>query len=441
MTEPTIENYQISAKLFEAKNAAFYKAVDLLLNREVCVKVFEREFLALSEESENLRFEAGKLAKINHPCVPTLYSIEFSANQSLIIEEFFEGEKLSEILLQKEKFNYRDSFSLFAQILDCLEHTHELDIAHGEIKTDKIFLTVAGDVKILGFGRFKVNQNEKKEQKKSTEEILSFQSKKSSDVYAAGMVFYELLTGRNLSGQLLENQEISILPDSLNPEIPGEINELLISCLERRFTTANEFREALNRVDLDEVEKKTGAVKTAQKSDAVCSLDFSQNENKFSNNIFVPKSVKNKSDKKSPVRNSFLGKRMEKQGIFTWAMIGLITVIHFGFQFSLINSENFRSNRDLVKSVEVNDQASRVEESFDKKVFAAEPEKVEKEKTEIINNEFEKPEKTTRKIKPKTVVPAARPSIGKSPPVLERKEPAETRAERLRRAEKILTGA
>jgi len=184
-----IGNYKILEKISEDEMIELYNGVDLLLNRNVVIKVLGQAGLNQSVIQKSFWFEAATLAKLNHPCIPTLHSMMSLERELVMIFEFTDGETLNKNLLRREKLLCKEAVSIFAQVLDCLDYSHKTGIVHGNLKTSDIVLTDAGTtVKVLGFGTSEyISPHQTEEDKVAV----------SSDIYALGAMLFEILTGES----------------------------------------------------------------------------------------------------------------------------------------------------------------------------------------------------------------------------------------------------
>ncbi len=216
MIEQSIGNYKILEQLNGTKNFGVYKAVDMLLNRNVYIKVPNQELRNQPDIVESFRFEAATLAKLVHSNIPTLHSLTAADDRLFIITEFLEGETLDKLLRRHEKLSSEKAISIFTQVLDGLEFAHSAGIAHGNLKTNNIFLTENDNVKILGFGMSEGQRIDKIGDKLPPEN----NSCAGKDVYSVGQMLFEVLTGKKLNSNQIKEIEWSLRDTS--PAIPKE---------------------------------------------------------------------------------------------------------------------------------------------------------------------------------------------------------------------------
>ena len=432
----SINNYKILEKLSRSEKVVVYKAVDLLLSRNVVVKTLEREVSRRPEVAESFRYEAAILAKLVHPCIPTLHSLTAVADEELMISEFAEGETLDRILLREGKITVEKAAPIFSQVFDCLEYTHKAGVAHGWLKTSHILLTDAGVVKVLGFGTSENYPSaETMADEKGFETGEDVSSKrvsenkidKENDIYALAAMLYETLTGKSLFDA--EKAAESKIPKA----VESVISRALSPNSAETFQNVSEFRSALATagfgVSDDKADTSPPKNSIAEISDnktaSVFTVDFAEPEN----DVLKDESNQNpiQTDELNPEPpNSVAGKPGRKRYKIAGAAIFAILVLHSVWQFSFIQSENLRAAEAELKTIQLEKL----------------PVAVKKDKPPVEVKPVYEAKKSDVVISPKAVQPATyRQSETKPAPPTPKKKPfPESKAERLRRAEKLLTG-
>jgi serine/threonine protein kinase len=416
----SIENYKIVEKLSRAGEIEVYKAVNDSLGRKVVIKTPGLEVLQRSEIAENFRSEAATLAKISHSCIPTFHSLNEINGELFVISEFAEGETLDRILLREGKFSVEKAVPIFAQVFDCVEYTNKYGIVHGGLKTSKIVLNDAGNIKILGYG---------------VSESVSDETGIQNDIYALAAMLYETLTGKSLFDA--EKEFESSIPES----IESVISQALSPFSNETFQSVSEFRNVLitngfvNSVaeKADDVPKITEntienntAIKNDEKVASVFAIDFSKRKGKFAERFFRQNSIQSDDLKNNLPPQRISGKsRQTRYKIAGGAILAMI-ILHFVWQFSFIQSEKLRVVETLVTPVQPEKLLPDVKTA--KQTVAVKPDLVA-ENSAPINSE--------KIVQPTTV----RQSEIKSAPVMPKKKAIlESKNDRLRRAEKLLTG-
>src|SRR5438105_879951 len=207
----SIAHYRIIDKLGEGGMGTVYRATDTKLNREVAIKILPDAFAADPDRMARFQREAQVLASLNHPNIAAIYGVEDCA----LVMELVEGETLAGPLPLETALNYA------RQIADALEAAHEKGIVHRDLKPANIKVTPEGRVKVLDFGLAKAISGDPISGDPVNSPTLTMhatvagvilgtagymspeQAKgkavdKRTDIWAFGVVLYEMLTGESL---------------------------------------------------------------------------------------------------------------------------------------------------------------------------------------------------------------------------------------------------
>ena len=260
-----VGNYKIEEKLGEGGMGAVYKGVDTMLDREVAIKVLRPELTSQTSVVERFRSEAVTLAKLNHPNIATLFSLFRHGEELFMVLEYVRGETLDNILQRRGALPSEEAIPVFSQVLDGINHAHELGIVHRDIKPANMMLTEKGTLKVLDFGIARLLGSARMTRAgniigtleyMAPEQVKGAETDGRSDIYALGMMLYEVLTGRlpfqtenEFELMKLQTEEMPPAPREINPAIPEEVEEAIMRAIQKnpddRFQTAGEFRELL----------------------------------------------------------------------------------------------------------------------------------------------------------------------------------------------------
>jgi serine/threonine-protein kinase len=242
-----IAHYRIVAKIGEGGMGVVYRASDTKLGRDVALKVLPDAFANDPERMARFRREAHTLASVNHPNIAAIYGVEDRA----LVMELVEGETLQGPLPLETAIGYAH------QLTEGLDYAHEKGIIHRDLKPANIKITAEGVVKILDFGLAKIaepsNGGQTRPEQTATEAgvligtaayMAPEQARgqpvdRRADIWAFGVVLYEMLTGHRLfAGESVSETLAAVLtkePDwSLLPKgTPPQVRALLRHCLER----------------------------------------------------------------------------------------------------------------------------------------------------------------------------------------------------------------
>ncbi len=259
-------NYRILEKLGEGGMGEVFKGLDLALERNVAIKALRPELTQHPEILERFRKEAVALARLNHPNIATLYSFVSHGEGYYMVMEFAPGKTLGRIIAEhREGLPWRRALSLFGQALQAIEHAHHQGIIHRDIKPPNMMLSDRGILKVLDFGIARVLDATRftrtglvvgTPKYMAPEQIQGRQVDARSDIYALGIVLYEMVTGQvpflapseyDLMRAQLEQPPTPLR--ELVPLLPKAIEEAVVRALaktpEERFQTVNEFMDAL----------------------------------------------------------------------------------------------------------------------------------------------------------------------------------------------------
>ena len=258
------------------------------------------------------------------------------------------------------------------------------------------------------------------------EKSKSFENDKNNDTYAVGKMLYETLTGETFVGGQIEETERRLY--AVNPAISKTVVNAVIKALFQNFQTAAEFQDASTKTENgDSIDAKI-----PEKKSADFSIDFATNKKRFTEKVFIKNSPKAFEDGKSKVRVK------QARYVFAGSAICAIIIFHLVFQFSFIQSENVKMVRELSKNEQPEEKytAPIIENNDEPDINDVKETAAEETETKI---DYKKPVITAKPKEPAPrVQPPPKPTHSQN--VIRKSEPQESRAERLRRAEKILTG-
>jgi len=210
MIGENILNYTIDKKIGEGGMGVVYKATDTL-GGAVALKMLKPAFLTNSEARNRFRQEAENLTRVNHENIVRLINYVEDERGLFLILEFIDGKPLDDILAERGLLPYKEAIDIMDQVLNALAFAHSKNMIHRDIKTSNILVLNGPDlkIKIIDFGIAKmldsdqnlahtiVQGNMGSPRYMSPEQYKGETIDHRTDIYSAGIVCYELLTGKN----------------------------------------------------------------------------------------------------------------------------------------------------------------------------------------------------------------------------------------------------
>jgi eukaryotic-like serine/threonine-protein kinase len=253
--------YEILAPLGAGGMGEVYRARDTRLGREVALKVLPEAFASDRERMARLRREAQVLASLNHPNIAAIYGFEDSGATHALVMELVEGPTLAERVKQGAA-PVDEALPIAKQICEALEYAHERGIMHRDLKPSNVKVTPDGQVKVLDFGLAKAIEGDASAASVENSPTLSAMATRAgfllgtaaymspeqargknadrrSDIWAFGVVLYEMLSGKRLfSGETTSDTLAAVIraePEwgALPANIPPRIRDLLQRCLKK----------------------------------------------------------------------------------------------------------------------------------------------------------------------------------------------------------------
>ena len=284
MIGQTISHYKILEKLGEGGMGVVYKAEDTKLKRAVALKFLPHRLSASDQDKERFLQEAQSASALNHPNVCTIYDIQEFDGQTFIVMEYVEGKTLREA---KSGVSTRQAVDIIAQVAEGLAAAHEKGIIHRDIKADNIMLRSDGRVQIMDFGLAKLQGASSLTKAGSTigttaymspEQVQGEEADHRTDIFALGVVMYELLTGqlpfKGAHEAAVMYEIVNVDPQSVRtarPEIEPNLERIVMKCLEKdrgtRYQSARDVIADLKRFKRDSEGKQVqppGSVPSSQ---------------------------------------------------------------------------------------------------------------------------------------------------------------------------------
>lgn len=261
----TIGDYEVLGTLGSGGMGRVYKVRNLISQRVEAIKVLLPDLSAHPELLDRFLREIRISAGLEHPNIASLRSAQRIGDQLLMVMEFVDGATLSS-LMQQGRIPLSSTLSYMSQALAALEYAHSHDVIHRDIKPSNMMVTAAGVLKLMDFGVAKISTDSKLTKTGlmvgslhylSPEQIEGKEPDGRSDLYALGITFYELATGKRPYDGDSEYQIMSAHlkgaaqpPREMDPSMPASVSDLILTAMARnpesRFGSARAMKAAVD---------------------------------------------------------------------------------------------------------------------------------------------------------------------------------------------------
>ena len=243
--------YEIRGELGRGAMGVVYDGWDAGIGRRVALKTVRRDQLEGGEAEELLsrfRREAQAAGRLNHPNVVAVYEYGEDDGTAFIAMEFVEGRELKDIFDKNERVVLPEVVRIMSQLLDAIGHAHAAGIVHRDIKPANVFLLKDGRVKVGDFGIARLESSNLTQAGSvlgtpaymSPEQFMGQTVDGRSDLFSAGVILYQFLTGEKpFTGQLTTImhkvlKEDPIAPSELNVQVPAGFDAIVRKALSKR---------------------------------------------------------------------------------------------------------------------------------------------------------------------------------------------------------------
>ncbi len=269
----TLGRYQIEGVLGKGAMGLVYDGRDPGLNRRVAIKTILVK--QLDEEmaqmySKRFEREVRAVARLNHRNIVQVYDFGSEGDMAYIVMEYINGKELKDRFDAGERFDVATAFRLMAELLGALDFAHEAGIIHRDVKPANIMVDVEGHAKLTDFGVARVVDPDAQPGEAtqtgamvgtpaymSPEQIQGQAIDHRTDIFSAGIIFYQFLTGQKpfegtqwaLAKKIVQDDPVK--PSSI-VQVPPEIDRVVARALakepDHRYQTAGSFAAALKRI-------------------------------------------------------------------------------------------------------------------------------------------------------------------------------------------------
>lgn len=295
-----INRYRVVSRIGLGGMGEVYLAEDATLSRKVALKLLPANFATNADLVRRFEQEARAVGMLNHPNILTIYDTGEHQGTPYIVTELLEGANLR-ALLNDGPLPLSRALEYARQIVEGLAAAHEKGITHRDLKPENLFVTSDGRIKILDFGLAKLNPpklvgimgTESSRQTPHTdpgvvmgtvgymspEQVRGQEADHRSDIFAFGIILYEMLTGRRaFQGETFAEVMAAIVKEeppevaTVNHQIPAQFGRVARRCLEkrpeRRFQTASDLGFAIEALSVFSDSQQTLALRALPEGEA-----------------------------------------------------------------------------------------------------------------------------------------------------------------------------
>ena len=250
--------YEILERIGTGGMAVVYKAKCHRLNRLVAVKILKSDLAQDEDFRRRFNAESQAVAQLSHPNIVSVYDVSRGGDIEYIVMELIDGITLKQYMEKRGQLNWRESLHFVTQIMRGLSHAHSRGIVHRDIKPQNVMVLRDGSVKVADFGIACLEnaaQTLTQEALGSVHYISPEQARGDridarSDIYSAGVVLYEMLTGRlpfegdsAVSVAIQHLSSVPLAPREINPDIPEQLELICMKAmapdLDKRYPSAD----------------------------------------------------------------------------------------------------------------------------------------------------------------------------------------------------------
>ena len=259
------ERYEVIELLGEGGMGAVYKANDLHLDRIIALKTIRPELASSTDMLARFKQELILARQVTHRNVIRIFDLGEDAGTKFITMEFADGATLRSLLNQKGKFEPAEAVEITRQICLGIEAAHAEGVIHRDLKPQNILRSEQGRVVVMDFGLARAFTSSMTQtgalvgtmEYMSPEQAMGKEVDARSDIFAIGLIFHELLTGKTpyqadtaIASLLKRAQEAAIPASEVDASVPRDLSRIVSKCLERdcanRYQNASELLKDLD---------------------------------------------------------------------------------------------------------------------------------------------------------------------------------------------------
>jgi serine/threonine protein kinase len=266
--------YTIERTLGKGAMGVVYEGSDPKLNRRVAIKTILKSHLdpdTAKDYSQRFSREAQAVARLNHPHIVQVYDFAEEGDVAYLVMEFIDGRELKHYFDAEQRFELKEAVRVMSELLDALEFAHSAGVIHRDVKPANVMLDAQGRTKLTDFGVARVHDPDRSQAERtqagtmigtpaymSPEQITGSAIDHRSDLFSAGIILYQFLTGEKpftgggawtIAKKIV--QEDPPRPSSVNSAVTPHFDAVVKKALSKhpgtRYQSAKDFAQALKR--------------------------------------------------------------------------------------------------------------------------------------------------------------------------------------------------
>ena len=273
------ERYKVKSLLGEGGMAQVYLADDLIARKEVAIKIIKEDTMKNPVNLTRFEREARAAASLNHQNIVRVLNLGTFEGRPYMVNELIKGQNLRDVLNVRGKFSVLEACDIMYQLCSAVLHAHQHGVIHRDIKPQNVYLTADSSIKLGDFG-IATFQNASRVTRSEVvigsvhylapEISQGNPASPQSDIYALGITFFELLTGKvpfddespvTVALKHIKDRLPSVR--KLNPKVPAVVEKIIYKACEKnpnnRYKSVFDMRKDIDRIlrDPDSIQKKS----------------------------------------------------------------------------------------------------------------------------------------------------------------------------------------
>ena len=272
-----VDRYRIKDILGEGGMAIVYLAFDLVTKKEVAIKIIKEETMKNPVNLSRFEREARAAASLNHQNVVRIINLGTYEGRPFMVHEFIKGQTVKDLLKERGKFTFLEACDIMYQLCSAVIHAHQHGVIHRDIKPENVFITSDNTIKLGDFGIATFQDNNVRVTKSEVvvgsvhylapELSQGAPASVQSDIYALGITFFELITGKvpyddqsPVSVALKHINEKFPSPRKYNSRTPLIIEKIILKACAKN--PSDRYKDVFDmRKDIDRILREPSLIK------------------------------------------------------------------------------------------------------------------------------------------------------------------------------------